>query len=128
MAKFGWLYLNKGKWDGRQIISEEWVDRSTRRHNDATTFDYYGYQWWRDASGYYVAVGHRGQFIFVVPDKNMVVVFTSDLAGGFYVPKVLLDRAIIPAAGSNAALPANEAQQARPYCYSKERITVLSFP
>ncbi|MDP6812032.1 MAG: serine hydrolase [Alphaproteobacteria bacterium] len=114
MAKFGWLYLNKGKWADRQIVSEAWVERSTRRHTDATLFDHYGYQWWRDASGYYMAVGYRGQFIFVVPRKNLVAVFTSDLDGAkFKVPRDLLTRHIIPAARSETALPADQAQQAR---------------
>ena len=42
MAKFGWLYLNKGQWAGRQVVPQAWVERSTRRHFDATLFDHYG--------------------------------------------------------------------------------------
>ena len=114
MAKFGLLFLNRGKWNGRQVISSEWVDRSTRHHVDGSTFDHYGYQWWRDASGYYMAAGYRGQLIFVIPRKNMVVVFTGGLEGSsFFTPKTLLDKFIIPAANSDAPLSPNAKQQKR---------------
>jgi CubicO group peptidase (beta-lactamase class C family) len=53
MAKFGQLFLNKGKWNGEQIISEEWVDESTKTFTqldwgnmDSSFEDGYGYQWW----------------------------------------------------------------------------------
>jgi len=124
MAKFGLLYLNKGHWDDRQIVSEAWVQDSTRKHISANHFDGYGYQWWNDSAQYYIdilwrlrwrwgwkradsakyymASGMLGQFIFVVPEKNMVVVFTSNLEGFyFYLPKRLLDEYIIPAAVSS---------------------------
>jgi len=44
MAKFGWLYLNKGRWGNKQILPSAWVEISTRGHIDATLFDHYGYQ------------------------------------------------------------------------------------
>jgi len=114
MAKFGWLYLNKGLWGNRQILPLAWVEVSTRGYIDATLFDQYGYQWWVDNAGFYMAVGYKGQFIFVVPDKDMVVVFTSDLTGGnFNVPKRLLDSYIIPAAVSSQPLPSNSVEKAR---------------
>ena len=108
MAKFGLLYLNKGKWDGRQIVSEAWVKASTRRHVDATLFGHYGYQWWSDGTGYYMGVGYGGQFIFVVPDKNLVAVFTGDLKGmAFYTPSNLLIKFVLPALQADTALTAN---------------------
>ncbi len=111
MAKFGLLYLNKGKWDGRQIVPAAWVETSTQRHVDATLFRHYGYQWWSDGAGYHMGVGYRGQFIFVVPDKNLVAVFTSDLPGmSFYIPSNLLVEFILPALRSDAALAANPAR------------------
>ena len=114
MAKFGWLFLNKGKWNGRQVISSQWVDRATRRHVDASLFDHYGYQWWRDARGYYMAVGYKGQRIFVVPRKNMVAVFTGNLEGSTALtPKKLLDKFVVPAANSDAPLPPNVKQRKR---------------
>jgi len=114
MAKFGWLFLNGGKWANRQIVSKAWVENATGRQIDGTLFDHYGYQWWRDGSGYYMAVGFKGQYIFVVPDRNIVAVFTGNLeAADFFIPRDLLDKFIIPSAVSDAALPKDNAQQAR---------------
>jgi hypothetical protein len=113
MAKIGWLYLNKGRWNGKQVIPAAWVETSTRDHISATLFEGYGYQWWIDSGGYYVAVGYRGQFIFVIPAKNMVVVFTSDLSGGrFKIPETLLNKYILPAAASAGAMSANPSGKA----------------
>lgn len=110
MAKIGWLYLNKGRWGNKQILPSAWVESSTRIHIDATVLktlqisevlDHYGYQWWVDFDGYYVAVGSKGQCIFVVPEKNIVAVFTGDLPGSAaLIAKNLLDSYIVPAAVS----------------------------
>ena len=114
MAKFGWLYLNKGQWGNKQIIPSTWVEVSTRGHIDTALFDQYGYQWWIDSAGYYMAVGYKGQRIFVVPEKNIVAVFTSDLTGrNSLVSKNLLDYYIIPAASSPTVLSPNVEEQAR---------------
>ena len=108
MAKIGYLYLNEGWWDGEQVVSAKWVKASTREHISATLEDGYGYQWWIDDSGFYMALGYAGQFIFVVPDKDMVVAFVSDLEEqDFYVPQRLLSDFIIPAAESATPLPDN---------------------
>ncbi|MGD2187844.1 MAG: serine hydrolase [Desulfobacterales bacterium] len=112
MAKIGWLYLNKGRWGNKQIVSSAWVAVSTRGHIDATLFDRYGYHWWVDSSGYYMAVGHRGQRIFVVPDKNLVAVFTGS-GGRSQFLKNMLEFYIIPSASSPDALPASPQEQAR---------------
>lgn len=112
MAKIGSLYLNGGKWGDRRIVSEKWVETSTSPHITANLFSHYGYQLWIDASGFYTAVGYRGQFIFVAPDKNLVVAFTGDLEGrDFYIPRDLLFSHILPAAVSETPLepaPENE--------------------
>lgn len=114
MAKFGWLFLNKGRWSNKQILPSSWVDVSTRGHIGAALFDQYGYQWWVDSAGFYMAVGHKGQFIFIVPQKNLVVVFTSDLSGRhFPIPNLLLQNYIIPAAEASKPLPSNTEEQAR---------------
>ncbi len=78
MAKFGYLYLNEGLWDGQQIVPAEWVQASTTPHADTgQTFDY-GYQWWIYPEwGAYAAKGRYGQLIFVIPEHKMVVVFTA---------------------------------------------------
>ncbi len=108
MAKIGYLYLKEGLWDGQQVVSSAWVGASTCQHISATLQDGYGYQWWVDSSGVYMALGYAGQFIFVVPEKEMVVVFTSDLSErDFYVPQNLLNDFIIPASQSSEPLPNN---------------------
>jgi CubicO group peptidase (beta-lactamase class C family) len=112
MAKIGHLYLNEGWWDGEQVVSAEWVKASTREHISATLEDGYGYQWWIDdaalGGGFYMALGYAGQFIFVIPDIDMVAVFVSDLSDNdFYVPQRLLTDFIIPAAKSATPLPDN---------------------
>lgn len=106
LAKVGYLYLRGGEWDGEQIIPSSWVEESTRKHISGTLEDGYGYQWWIDDSGIFMAVGYAGQFIFVVPEKELVVVITSDLGDrDFYVPQVLLVDYIIPAVVSSVPLP-----------------------
>jgi CubicO group peptidase (beta-lactamase class C family) len=100
MAKIGLLYLNQGQWDGEQIVSSDWVAESTRQQIYANRdSEGYGYQWWVDANGYYFAAGLGGQFIFVVPQHNLVVVFTAVLFDNdFLIPERLLNEYIIPAA------------------------------
>ncbi len=109
MAKIGYLYLKNGRWDGEQIVPSEWVKASTSKYISATLEDGYGYQWWVDDSGMYLALGYRGQFIFVIPEKEMVVVFTSSMEDSdFYVPQTLLTDFIIPAAIASSTLPDNQ--------------------
>jgi CubicO group peptidase (beta-lactamase class C family) len=91
-AKFGQLFLDGGKWNGKQIISEKWVKESTapdpNDHRPWKTYPqwaeaggYYKYFWWGDANpnGDYVysAIGRWGQFIFVAPKANVVIVRTG---------------------------------------------------
>jgi len=93
-ARFGLLMLNKGNWDGKQIIAKEWVEESTRYHSDATLYasDGYGYMWWVSRKynkfphlpnvdvpeGTYSARGAGGHYIMVIPEYNMVVVHRVD--------------------------------------------------
>jgi CubicO group peptidase (beta-lactamase class C family) len=92
MAKFGQLYLDGGMWNGLRVISESWVEESVEMAiplvGDYTTLYGYGYNWWlgryqfEGASvDYFRAAGWGGQDIFVVPELDLVVVFT---AGGYY--------------------------------------------
>jgi CubicO group peptidase (beta-lactamase class C family) len=90
-AKFGELFLNNGSWSGNQIISKEWVDESTRPYlpenytayyyNSMVTLNgtiYYNYMWWGivrpDGNYDFYASGDHGQFIYVSPQKHMVIV------------------------------------------------------
>jgi CubicO group peptidase (beta-lactamase class C family) len=114
MAKIGFLYLNEGRWGDSQVVPVDWVEASTDKHISATLQDGYGYQWWITDSGIYMALGYAGQFIFVVPDKETVVVFTSDLDDqDFYLPQELLNEFIIPSVVSNSSLPPNPEANAR---------------
>jgi CubicO group peptidase (beta-lactamase class C family) len=85
MQAFGEMYLNGGRSNGTQVISELWV-RESFVPRTRSTRDYrrlYGYGWWiRDLGGHraYYAWGYGGQFIFVVPDLDLVVVTTSSTA------------------------------------------------
>jgi CubicO group peptidase (beta-lactamase class C family) len=88
MAKLGYLFLKKGKWNGKQIISESWVERSTGMAQVSKTRtnrkDDYGLLWWeRDipVRGYrypvFYAWGVGGQYLFVVPRLDLVCVITG---------------------------------------------------
>lgn len=83
MAKFGYLYLKEGGWDGRQIIDKQWVVDSTKRHISINwgghIANHYGYQWYIQPYGFH-SMGHFGQYIFVLPNHNVVAIFTSELA------------------------------------------------
>ena len=89
MAKFGQLYLNKGNWNGKQVVPAEWVSNSTvplGKHvqpnaGDQFTSDAwgYGYQWWIPGPGVsdYTAHGIYNQFIYVNPESGVVIAKTS---------------------------------------------------
>ena len=108
MARFGYLFLHNGRWNNQQIISEEWVEESTKKHiNNPLTYGY-GYQWWIMTPQRFAAVGAHGQRIFVLKDKNMVVVFTGDLKKvKTGIPEELLHSFIVPAVRSDDPLPEN---------------------
>lgn len=74
-AKLGRLYLNEGKWEGQQLVPAEWVRESTKVDSTAGASKHYQYQWWLpSADGDFLAQGILGQYIYVNPDKNLVVV------------------------------------------------------
>lgn len=103
MAKLGSLVLNKGIWNGNQIISSEWIDKMTTKHVWMNDIDGYGYQWWLKKYKFgsseintYFASGWGGQLIIVVPEINSVIVLTA----GNYIEKSphneILNRYIFP--------------------------------
>ena len=106
MAKLGLLYLNNGRWGDKQIVSEAWVRCSTKGHMPlAPPFAGYGYQWRISLKNYYVAVGANGQYIFVIPEKDLVVVFTSTLKPyEDSIPYTLLEEYIWPSIVSPQAI------------------------
>ncbi|CAA7194017.1 serine hydrolase domain-containing protein [Chryseobacterium potabilaquae] len=74
-AKIGRLYLNKGKWEGKQIVSEDWVTQSTKIDTSNGSAWYYQYQWWLPTkTGDFMAKGILGQYIYVNPKKNLIIV------------------------------------------------------
>ncbi|MFW9847093.1 MAG: serine hydrolase domain-containing protein [Candidatus Thorarchaeota archaeon] len=103
MAKFGYLFLNNGEWDGEQIVPSNWVTTSSDSHVTiyGGTFSY-GYQWWiNEPGGYYCARGYQGQLIFVVPDEDLIVVFTSDMDDIVISTDAILSTYVIPAVQDN---------------------------
>ena len=74
-AKIGRLYLNKGKWNGRQIVSENWVNQSVKTDTANGSAWYYQYQWWLPTqTGDFMAQGILGQYLYVNPEKNLIIV------------------------------------------------------
>ncbi|HLN48004.1 MAG TPA: serine hydrolase [Steroidobacteraceae bacterium] len=82
LAKIGYLYLHHGMWDGRRIVSKEWVSESLRPFIDATDRFKYGFKWWlypRTQAGQYIwmARGFGGQRLMVFPEEDLIVTFTG---------------------------------------------------
>jgi CubicO group peptidase (beta-lactamase class C family) len=83
MAKFGLLFSQGGRWNGRQILPAKWVEASLARHSTVNETDY-GYLWWRQylnvPGGRHqgiVATGNGGQKIYLWPDLDLIVVTTG---------------------------------------------------
>lgn len=83
IAKFGQLYLQKGKWKGKQLVPAAWIETATARQtsngsNPTSDWDQgYGYQFWRCRPGCYRGDGAFGQYCIVIPEKDAVVAITS---------------------------------------------------
>jgi len=75
MAKIGLLMANKGMWNGFRVVSETWVEESTRKQS---SFSNYGYYWYPIEDKAFYAEGHGGQLIWVYPEYDLVVVITSN--------------------------------------------------
>jgi CubicO group peptidase (beta-lactamase class C family) len=113
MLKLGITYLNEGKWNGDQVISTDWVEKSSISYGNNTGIripiddsgkNGYSYSWWTNALSHsgetaktYAATGWGGQAITVIPDKNMVVVFTGGNYTGRKRLHEILERFIFPA-------------------------------
>ena len=96
MAKLGLLYLQKGKWNGKQLLPESWIEEATTSHiaslpsgtkrenlkmkpADSDWLQGYGYQMWRCRHNGVRADGASGQFIVILPEKNTVIVLTANI-------------------------------------------------
>ena len=97
-AKFGYLYLNRGRWRDEQIVSEGWVEKSTRTDPSVKMWRAYGYLWhvnlpyrleWSRSpvpldsipSDGYMAAGVLGQYIVIIPSKDLVIVRVANESG-----------------------------------------------
>jgi CubicO group peptidase (beta-lactamase class C family) len=106
MAKIGYLYLQDGIWDGEQILPPDWVDLSIRGYHTVPDpqepWDLsYGFLWWIHGDGIYAAHGYKGQFIYLVPEQDLVIVITSNIADRDFVqPQLLIRKYILPAVKS----------------------------
>jgi CubicO group peptidase (beta-lactamase class C family) len=77
LAKIGQLYLQKGQWKGRQIVSKEWIEQSVAQQVKLNEAVSYGYLWRSREVGsirHYYGMGHAGQYLMVAPSLNLVVV------------------------------------------------------
>lgn len=74
-AKIGRLYKNKGNWNGKQIVSQKWVEESTKLDTSEGSANYYQYQWWLPTPNEdFMAEGILGQFVYVNPKKDLIIV------------------------------------------------------
>ena len=95
MARFGFLYLNRGTWDSTPVIPEAWIDESTAQNANG-----YGYYWWvrgKDATFSYSAAGSGGNLICCVPGKDLVVTIASKVAMKTHDPWLPVEKYVIPA-------------------------------
>lgn len=96
MAKLGQFYLQKGQWNGKQLLPKEWIEEASAAQvpslpagqkkedlkieaKDSDWLQGYGYQLWRSRHNSYRADGANGQFILILPEKNAVIVTTANI-------------------------------------------------
>jgi len=104
LAKFGYLYLNGGRWDTTQVVPAGYVRASLQPHSRPHLlgeYGYgYGYGWWTtrvDAHESFFAAGLGGQRVQVIPDLDLVVVITGDVQQQRYDAEYLINETVIPA-------------------------------
>jgi CubicO group peptidase (beta-lactamase class C family) len=117
IARFGQLYLQKGIWHGRRILTEDWVEAATMRqvaNDNEPQIDWrqgYGYQFWRCRHGAYRGDGAFGQFCVVMPEQEAVLAITSGV-GNMQAVLNLIWEHLLPAMQA-APLPEDAAARAR---------------
>lgn len=116
IAKFGQLYLQKGKWDGKQLVPATWVEMATAKQtsngsNPLSDWDQgYGFQFWRSRNGAYRGDGAFGQYCIVLPEQDAVIAITSGLRDMQAVLNLVWDH-LHPAMKAEAMPPDSEARQ-----------------
>jgi CubicO group peptidase (beta-lactamase class C family) len=117
IAKFGLLYLQKGRWHGRQLVPESWVEQATARqvpngnNADSDWNQGYGFQFWRCRHGAFRGDGLNGQFCIVLPEQDAVVAMTADNRDMQGQLNVVWDK-LLPAF-HESALPEDDAEAGR---------------
>ncbi len=117
IAKFGQLYLQKGKWQGKQILPSEWIAQATSKqvsNGSAPNADWdqgYGFQFWRCRHNAFRGDGKDGQFCIVLPDLDAVIVITANTGDMQAELNVVWDK-LLPAF-SDSPLPEDAAAQAK---------------
>lgn len=115
IARFGQLYLQKGKWQGKQLVPEAWVEQATsfqtsNGSNPKSDWDQgYGYQFWRSQNGAYRGDGAFGQYCLVLPKQDTVIAITSGLRDMQAVLNLVWEK-LLPGL-SASALPADKTAQ-----------------
>ena len=87
LAKFGWLFFKDGTWKGKQIISLKWIKEATKKHiKRLYRRGYYGFNWFPGSKtikgktfDYVASFGYGGQTLYLVPELDLVLVFTCEL-------------------------------------------------
>jgi CubicO group peptidase (beta-lactamase class C family) len=95
MARFGYLYLNNGVWEDKQIISKKWINESLAMNSYK-----YGYLWWLREEGdtfTYMALGSGGNVIGCIPEKDLVVAIAAKIVSNPRDPWLLFEKCILPA-------------------------------
>ena len=119
MAKFGQLFLQKGKWKARQLLPGKWVEEATRKQvpNDKEGHSKigvdwnqgYGFQFWRCTHNAFRGDGANGQLCVVIPDKDVVIAITAQ-TGNMQAELNVVWEKLYPAFGTEA-LPDDAAEQ-----------------
>ena len=115
IAKFGQLYLQKGKWNGKQLIPAAWVEQATSKQvsngsDPSRDWDQgYGFQFWRCRHGAFRGDGMNGQFCIVMPEQDAVIAMTADTRDMQAQLNVVWDK-LLPAFHAKK-LPANKQEQ-----------------
>ena len=106
MAKIGYLYLKNGCWYNEQIVSKDWVKESLNPYIEGSgvwaQYGSYGYQWWSriiKSFNVYFAAGYGGQFIFIIPNLDLVIITTTKWYSNrnSFVPIDIVRDYVIPA-------------------------------
>lgn len=115
IAHFGQLYLQKGMWNGKQLLPASWIEEATMKQTDSQEGDGdwsqgYGYQFWRCTPGCYRGDGAFGQYCIVIPEKDAVVAMNSDSISMPESMQLVWDY-LLPAMKDTETIPADKKVQ-----------------